>query len=168
MGVFSLGIKTKIQTKIKISGKIRAILKNADTGEIVKDTGWIDNVCPIIARTSLAEIMAGINTKANPGKITYCAVGTGATTPNIYGIHLANEIARVPITTAINTDNIVEITAFFKRPEGNGNITEIGLFGEEASSTVNTGTMFQWITKSFTKNDTQTLLITSTIPIEYI
>lgn len=160
MGVFSLGIKFK--------GKIRAILMNAETNKIEFDSDWVDNVCPIVGRTALAEILVGSNTKTNPGQITYCAVGTGATVPNIYGIKLATELARVPITTAINTDNIATITAFFKRTEANGAITEIGLFGEEATSTADSGTMFQWIAKSITKDDTQTLLITSTIPIEYV
>jgi hypothetical protein len=156
---------------IKIAGKVRIILQNDETGDIEKDTGWIDNLCPTIGRSALAAILAGNNTKSNAGKITYCAVGTGIATPTISGIKLSAELARKfisPTTTSI--DNSAIIQAFFIKSEANGTLTELGMFGEEATATADTGTMFQWISilPNIVKDNTQTMLITSTIQISYL
>lgn len=155
---------------ILMKGKVKIQLKNSETEVIEYDSGWIDNVCPTVGRTALAEILVGNNTKSNPGKITYCAVGTGSTTPAITGIKLATELARTSSIVSSNVDNTVTIQGFFLKSEANGVLTEVGLFGEDATATADSGTMFQWITLSpnVTKANTQTLLVTSVIPISYI
>ena len=116
---------------ITLKGQVRVILEDNSTGLVVIDTGWIDNVVPTIGRTALAKIMAGVDVIANPGKITYCAVGTGTTTPNITGTTLTTEIGRVPVSAAsTNVDNEVQIRAFFTTAQGNGVLKELALFAD--------------------------------------
>lgn len=153
---------------IKIKGKVRIILNDFLTGKIIKDTGWINNVIPTIGRIALAKVMAGVATKSNAGEITFCAVGTGTVVPNITGIKLTTEIDRVPISAASNNvDNEVQIRAFFTTAEGNGTLKELGLFGEDATATVDSGTLFQWVSFDVVKTSSETMTILSKIPINY-
>lgn len=153
---------------IKMKGQVRVILNDALTGELKKDTGWINNVVPTVGRTALAKLLAGKSVIANAGIITYCAVGTGTTIPVITGTTLTTETARVPISTAsTNVSNEAQIRAFFTTSQGNGNLKELGLFGEDASATLNTGTMFQWIGFDVEKTSGETMTVLSKIPINY-
>lgn len=156
------------ENAIKMKGKVRVILKDCLTNKITKDTGWINNVVPTVGRTAIAKVMAGVATKANAGEITYCAVGTGIVTPNITGVKLTTEIDRTPTSGAsTNVDNEVNIRAFFTTSQGNGTLKELGLFGEDASASVDSGTMFQWITFDVVKTSGETMTVLSKIPINY-
>jgi predicted RNase H-like nuclease len=153
---------------IKLKGKVRIILEDEKTGIVVKDTGWVDNVVPTVGRTALAKIMAGVDTISNPGKITYCAVGTGTVVPNITGTKLTTEIERVLISAvSTNIDNEVNIRAFFTTLQGNGSLKELGLFGEDADATADSGTLFQWIAFNVVKTTAETMTVLSKIPINY-
>lgn len=159
------------KNEIKVNGKIKIELFDAITNKKIKDTGWLDNLVPTVGRSALASILAGDNLKSNPGKITYCAVGTGDTTPTISGTKLTTELARIPISNLTKSiDNNAIIQAFFTTSQGNGTLKELGMFGEDATSTSDSGTMFQWIliNPNIIKDNTQTMLITSTIPIVYV
>lgn len=156
------------ENKIKMAGQVRVILNDATTGNITKDTGWVDNVIPTIARVQLAKLLVAKNTKANAGKITYCAVGTGTTLPSVADTTLETEIDRISISTASNNDGTeAQIRAFFSQVRGNGALKELGLFGEEATASSGTGTLFQRIAFDVEKTSGETMTILSKIPIEY-
>lgn len=156
------------ENAIKIKGQMRAILHSAKTGEIVKDTGWVDNVVPDVARIAIAKLLCGVSVIANPCEITYCAVGTGTTAPNVLDTILETEIDRVPISGAsANNGTEAQIRAFFTTTQGNGVLKELGLFGEDASVTIDTGTLFQRVAIDFEKTTGETLTILSKIPINY-
>lgn len=160
----------ELKSKLKVKGKIRLELKDEKTGETIKDI-TIDNLVPTVGRSALASILAGDNAKSNPGKITYCAVGTGTATPTITGTKLTTELDRTLVSASTKSiDNQAIIKVFFSTAQANGTLSELGMFGEDATSTADSGTMFQWIliSPALVKTNTETLLITSTIPIEYV
>jgi len=159
----------ELKDTILIKGKMRIYLNDKDTAELVYDTGWIDNLIPIAGRFSLAANLAGSNILSNPGQVTFCAVGDGASPPVVSGTILSNEFERIVILSSSTNDTITSIIrAFFSPTEGNGTITEAGLFGEDATGVINTGTLFQWVSLSVTKTSLETMTILSKIPFNFI
>ena len=153
---------------IGVRGRIKLQLHVAKTGELKQETAWIDNVIVNVGLNSIANRLSGVNSKANAGQVTYCALGTGSTTPVISGTTLDTEIDRVAISTSSgNVDNLAEMRAFFNTSQANGTLTEMGLFGEDASATTDSGTMIQWIAFSLTKTSAETLTVISQITVSY-
>jgi len=154
---------------LTLNGQMRIILHTIKDRSIKFDSGWIDNVLPIVGRSALAGVLTGKNINSNPGEVTFCAVGDGVVIPNINGIQLDNEVDRVTISDfsqPVGTE--AQIRAFFTSTEGNGDLTEIGLFGEDATAAADSGTFFQWVAFIITKTSLETMTILSKIPFNYL
>jgi len=92
--------------------------------------------------------------------LTYCAVGTGNTAAVVGDTTLETELDR---STSVYTrsQSVGTYSVFFNTGEANGVITEIGFFGNDATSSADSGTMFNRIvlSNSITKITDYTLTI---------
>jgi len=138
-----------------IIGAVKITLRNVETGE--EDIIHILNVFCHLGKSSIARRLA--NAEAGYGKITYCAVGTGAGTPNTADIQMSAELFRKPISVTAYNSNVVTFTTYYSTSEANGTLTELGLFGDDASSTANSGTIYAHTTISKVKSTSDTLTI---------
>jgi hypothetical protein len=148
----------------KMTGKVRFILTDIKTGKKTI-SNWIKNICPTAGRTAMARRLVNAAGKTNEAIITYGAVGTGTGTPANGDTILGSELDRNILTAASNSNNIATLTTFFGSTEANGALTEFGLFGEEATGSANTGTLFERVIISITKTSASTLTIESVITI---
>lgn len=157
-------MKASIHNGLKISGKVRFIFTDVKTGkkEVSK---WHKNIIPTVGRTAIGRRLGNIAEKSNEGMVTYGAVGTGTNAPQNSDTQLQTEIFRKLIASASYLVNVITIRTFLTTAEGNGVLKEFGLFGEDASGTPNSGTLFQRVNISKTKTSSKTLTIESVITI---
>lgn len=83
--------------------------------------------------------------------IQYFAVGTGAGTPASGDTQLFTELYRQIPTATLLSGNQMIITTTFSAAQGNGTYTEAGLFGDGATSTINSGQLFAHAPYSYNK-----------------
>lgn len=138
-----------------IKGFVKLTFTNVKTGE--EEVYHIINVFCHSGKSSMARRLG--NAEAGYGKITYCAVGTGAGTPAVSDTLMFAELFRKLISVVSYNSNVVTFTTFYNTSEANGVLTELGLFGDSANGTGNSGTMYAHtsITKTKTINDTLTI-----------
>ena len=75
--------------------------------------------------------------------LTYCAIGTGSTTPIASDTTLTAEAARKAITLKSRNGNEVTYSTYFLASEATYNIQEVGLFGHStATITPDSGVLF--------------------------
>jgi len=87
----------------------------------------------------------------------YFSVGTGATlTVNPGDSHVNGELTRLVPSTYTVSGNGVDISTFFSTSNGNGTWTNCGIYGNNATSTLGTGTLLTHALFSYTKLNTQT------------
>ena len=156
-------MEIKKKERKKLSGRIRLIAKNILTGKI-EISDWHKNYITAVGCDAILNRLAGLNLKANEGKITYGAVGTGAIAPSVSSTTISGEFAtsRQVVNSAEVSNGILLIRVFFDKAEANGTLTNFGLFGEDATSTADTGTLFEIVNISYTK----TAAVTLTIEVE--
>lgn len=87
----------------------------------------------------------------------YFAVGTGSSTVNATDTQLNTEFFRKAISTYIITGNQADLSTFFNTTDGNTTYTEAGAFGNGATGTANSGTLFAHAAYAYTKTNTVTL-----------
>jgi hypothetical protein len=130
--------------------------------EIVK----VHNVGCSAGMNSLASRMVG----AEKGQVTYLAVGTGASTggdaPDVSDTELVTELIRKQISVRSSSGDTASFRVFFNTSEANDTLTEIGLFGDDATVTADSGTLFARAAISKTKTDSETLTIDWELSIE--
>ena len=156
-------MKNKINEQTKMTGLIRVIKENVITG--VKTIQIYKNVICTVGKTAIGRRLINTALKTNEGMITYGATGTGNTTPAATDIKLTTEISRKQIASSYYTANVITIRTFFNTSNSNGNIEEFGLFGEDATSTTDSGTMFNHVLISLTKTSSETLTVECEITI---
>jgi len=149
--------------QIKMSGLIRVIKQNVITG--VRTIQIFHNLVCTSGKVAIARRLMNSATQSNEGMITYGATGTGNTAPSASDTTLTTELARKVIATAFFTSNVVTLRVFFNTTSSNGNIKEFGLFGEGASGSANTGTMFNHALVTVTKTSAETLTIEAELTI---
>ncbi|MHB1334525.1 MAG: hypothetical protein ACYCXQ_01025 [Candidatus Humimicrobiaceae bacterium] len=91
--------------------------------------------------------------------ITYMAIGSGTTAASVTDIALVTETMRKVLTSRVKSAQTAIFSMYLSTTEGNGLIREIGLFGGLASSTPNSGTLFDRLLINETKVNTETWTI---------
>jgi hypothetical protein len=152
----------KRDENIKIKGSVKITMRNVDTGEIVYQT--VSNLITTAGKVSMASALRGL-TSNNQGIITYCAVGTDATAPDSANTTLGTELGRKLVSVRSSASNVATFQTFFTTNEVNGTLKEAGLFGDDASGTVDTGTLFAHTAIDRTKTSSDTLTFEWTITI---
>ena len=145
---------------ITIKGHVRLEFKNVHTGEIRIEE--VDNLVTTVGKVAIIENLRGL---ASRGVITYCAVGTDATAPDVGDTVLGTELARKLVSVRSNSSNVATFQTFFTTSEANGTLAEAGLFGDLATAVADSGTLFCHTAISKTKTSGETLTITWTVTI---
>jgi hypothetical protein len=153
-----------MNVNIKLYGRIKYVIKNLK-GNIIYQSEWINNVVPTVGKTAILRRMGNIGSLANEGMITYGAVGTGSSTPLASDTTMYSEAGRATIASSAVASGILSIESFFNSATGNGSLTQFALFGEAASASANSGTMFQYVNfaSTITKTTAETLTVISEI-----
>jgi hypothetical protein len=149
---------------MKLKNNVKVTSENVKTGKVeIIET---HNVSCDAGMESLAARMAG----AERGQVTYFAVGTGASTgggaPASTDTVLNTELIRKQISVRSSTGDTASFRIFFSTSEANDDLTEIGLFGDDASVTVDSGVLFARAAIDKTKTDSETLTIDWSLSIE--
>ena len=143
-----------------MTGLVKFEFRNIHTGKV--RTIEVENLITDAGKNSIALALKGTTSK---GEITYCAVGTDATAPDAGDTVLGVEIERKLVSVRSTSSNITTFQTFFTTSEANGTLAEAGLFGDDASGTVDTGTLYAHTAISKTKTSSETLTISWTVTI---
>lgn len=100
-------------------------------------------------RTVLLNLTAGVGGYSG---VNYFAVGTGVASPTAADTQLGTEYFRKLLTTTTVSGNQVDLSTLFVLAEGNTTYTEAGLFGNGATGTVNSGSLFAHASYTYTKS----------------
>lgn len=138
-----------------IKGDVIVIIRDAKTGEI-KSEDHVKNVFVTTGKNSLASRLVGTD---SVGVITYCAVGTDATAPEPEDTVLGAEEYRKLISVRSSAGNVATFTTFYTTSEANGALKEAGLFGDDATGSADSGTLFCHTAIDRTKTSGDTLTI---------
>lgn len=144
-------------------GSIVIELRDAVTGKL-KSRDLIKNMFVTAGKESVADALRG-TTANNKGIITYCAVGTGTTAPALGDTDLQTELFRKLVSVRSVANNIATFQTYFTTSEANGTLREAGLFGDDASGTADSGTLFCRAAINRTKTSSDTLSISWTVAI---
>ena len=145
------------------TGMISIVIRDAKTGKI-KSQDLVKNMFVTAGKNSIADALRG-TTSINKGIITYCALGTGSTAPDLADTTLETELDRKQISVRSVDGNIATFQTFFNTSEANGTLLEAGLFGDAASDTADTGTLFARAAINRTKSSADTLTLSWAITI---
>lgn len=146
---------------IGITGRLRFVFRNIETGA-VRESEY-RNLIVTLCKEMIAARLAGGGGDCD---ITYVAVGTDATTPAIGDTALGTELDRNALASISAAGSVITATGFFGAAEANGTLTEMGLFGEAASATPDSGTLINHAAISETKTSSETMTIECTLTIE--
>lgn len=144
-------------------GACALILRDGVTGK-VKDVTFIKNTFVTSGKNAIADALRG-TTSNSKGIITYCAVGTSAVAPTLADTHLGVEIFRKLISVRSVSGKVATFQTFFTTAEANGTLREAGLFGDDATSTPDSGTLFSKLAINRVKSSSDTLTMSWDITI---
>lgn len=139
-------------------GTVIVELRDAKTGRL-KSRDTYENLFVTTGRRAVADALRG-NVTSNRGQITYCSVGTGTNVPAAADTTLQTELYRKLVSVRSVSTNTAIFKTFFNQTEANGVLREAGLFGDDASDTANSGTLFARVNINRTKTTSDTLTIT--------
>ena len=153
-------MKLNKSDKTGVIGKVKFEFRNVDTGKV--EVIEVDNLVTTAGKTSIASRLRGSTTL---GTITYCAVGTDATAPDVADTVLGTEIGRKLVSVRTSASNVATFQTFYQTSEANGTLAEAGLFGDLATGVADSGTLFCHTAISKTKTSSETLTISWTVTI---
>lgn len=142
--------------------KGKVILLIGDRYGNFKDKIYVDNLITTVAKESFAKAFSG-ETANNQGIGTYHAVGTGITAPALGDTTLQTELFRKLISVRSYSNNQALFQTYFTTSEANGTLRELGLFGDLATATANSGTLFARVAINRTKTTSDTLTVLHTV-----
>lgn len=143
---------------IKILVNVKATFRDARTGRITKQIK-AHNLVVNTGLNSIAARLSGVSNPTTKGSITYCALGTGTDAPAAGDTTLQTELIRKQVSVRSFAANVAQFRTFFNTSEGNDTIREIGLFGDDASASANSGTLFARLAVNKTKTSAETLTL---------
>jgi len=142
----------KIQLKGKAIFTHRKVPKWAIPFEKLGFYSFIKRVSPIIRQKEYSNLVCtvgkdtivnrwcGVETKS--GILTYLALGSNTDAPNAADTTLGTEVYRKLLTTRTKNGTTCETSTFIPTGEGNGTHKEVGLFGDDATSAADSGTLY--------------------------
>jgi len=154
----------RIKERIGIRGRVVVTMRDAKTGRIVS-RDIHENLIVTGGKSAIAARLAGDTTKANRGEITFGSVGTGTTAPSAADTKLETEFFRKVLAVRKVTVNVAILRLFLSTSEGNTTLKEFALFGEDASVTPDSGTMFNRVLIDRTKTSANTLTIEALVTV---
>jgi hypothetical protein len=116
-------------------GDLRMAMETAREAGSLVDEQTVHNLVVTNGKNWLAMLLGNLAA----GGITYQAFGTGTTAPAAGDVQLTAEVARMPITLASVTVNVLTLDAYYTAANCNYAIQEVGWFGGPASGAANSG-----------------------------
>jgi hypothetical protein len=141
-----------------IQGQCAVELHDAKTNRLISRQ-IIKNLFVMSGRSSVASLLAG-RTMNGVGQITYCAVGTGSNAPALNDTRLQTELFRKEVSLRSASSGIAVFRTFFNSNQANDVLLEAGLFGDAATGSSGSGTLYARLPLSFTKTSDLTLTLT--------
>lgn len=148
--------------KVIPSGAVEVVLRDGVTGKI-KSVEYYKNTVVTAGKNSMADALRG--TESGKGIITYCALGTNGTASAEANVKLGAELFRKLVSVRSVDGNVATFQTFFTTSEANGTLLEAGLFGDSATSTTDSGTLFCRVTISRVKTSSDTLTLSWAVTI---
>ena len=145
------------------TGKVHIEIRDAKTGKL-KFEDLVNNMFVTAGKNSIADALRGTS-ESNKGIITYCALGTGTNAPALVDTDLQTELVRKLVSVRSVSGNVATFQTFFTTSEGNGTLREAGLFGDDATATANSGTLFCRASINRTKTSSDTLTLSWAVTI---
>ena len=122
---------------MQIIGEVTVRLLKAGSRRVLREERQRNLITDIGLEVAVGRL---IDYEAN--RLTYLAVGTGATAPAAGNFKLVNEYARTPLYRISGAGMVTTAAAFFTSAEAAANIAEVGIFGGSATATRNSGRLF--------------------------
>jgi len=149
---------TNLTEKNVLKGHVKITVQNEKTGEkrIIEQSNLIVD----LGANLLRDFLKGDSVTG----LTHLAIGTDSTAPSETDTGLFAEVFRKAITDfAIDNRKLVLIT-FIASGEWSGTVAELGLFGNGATDTLGTGTLFSRVTPAgISKSDIESLTVEWTL-----
>ena len=148
--------EVQVKDEIKIIGEV--VVRTWRNGKLVQEVRGHNIFC-IRGKKLLLDFLQGNSVTG----AEYEAIGTGTSTPAETDLQLDNEVGRQPITQFVRSDDkTLYCNTFFNAdyPSGSYNITEVGLFGNGASSDINSGYLISRVKLSSPVYKDNTLTLT--------
>jgi hypothetical protein len=126
-----------MKEKIGIEGRLKVDLYNS--GVLVQEGNWIENVITTAGKTFLATLLNSAN--AGTTLVTHMAFGTGVTAVDASDTALTTELsgsgyARVSVTRSNPSGNVIQYTATLTGIEAETTVQEAGLMSASSSGTL--------------------------------
>lgn len=125
-----------LKDPISLKGKLEIFVN----GTLVQT---VDNLVVTAGKQFVASRVVGVADAV----MSHMAIGTGSTAAVVGDTTLGTEVARVALTSGIQTGAAAIYTATFLAGTGTGAITEAGLFNAGSSGTMLARTVFSVINK---------------------
>jgi len=138
----------------KLTGKVHVAVTN-ERGEVVEQRAA--NLVVTTGKNFTASRMVGVASNV----MSHMAIGEGATAAVVGDTTLQTELARVALTAATATTNVVTYTATFGVGVGTGAVTEAGIFNASSAGTMLCRVVFAVVNKG--ANDTIAITWTVTV-----
>ncbi len=150
--------KVRFEEKNVLKGHVKITIKSEETGEeriIEQDNLIVDTGANLLRDFLKGDAVTGI---------THLAIGTDGTTPSATDTGLIAEAFRKAITDVAFDNRMLRLTTFIASGDWSGTVAELGLFGNGATDTLGTGTLFSRVTPTaFTKSSTESLTVEWTL-----
>ena len=123
---------------------------------IVSQHKYHNLVCTIGEDTIISRF---VGDTSKSGEITYLALGDNTTAPASSDTKLGNELYRKAITQRTKSGQTAQTSTYIPTNEGDGTYKEIGLFGDDASGSADSGTLYTHAAINETKNSGESVTI---------
>jgi hypothetical protein len=142
----------KLKDEVRVKGRCRLTIRDAETGEILEQMPWRNNLVTDDGEELYAKLMKG--DALDP--CGYCAVGSGFTPAAEGDSAMEAEIGRLVVTNISITGSAVTYDTFFGAADCNGTWWEIGMLTLAVGGVLVARTV---LGASKTKNATKTVTV---------
>ena len=129
--------EVKIRDKVRVRGRVRATVRDAETGEILEVVPG-KNLVTDVGEALFSALMNGESLDS----ISYCAVGSDDAAVAEGDTTLTAEIDRIPITDSTRVAALVTYSTFFSSGDCNGVWKEEGLLNAAVGGVLVCHTLF--------------------------
>lgn len=146
--------------KIFVDEKLKAVVRDAETGEIIKTVHKKrDDAILDCGDTLIAQYI----NREDPSVLSYCAVGSdGSAVDASVDTGLGSEIGRLSVTDKTRSGNEILFSTFFSTADCNGTWGEMGLVNASSGGTFLNRDLFS---STISKDSSKTVTVDYTLTV---